>query len=55
MAAPIYKPVCRFCGKVGSSRVHGTPTGGKPNATPNIFGNCPSSPTKKHAPSWEIA
>lgn len=53
MAAPRYKPVCQYCGKIGMARNHGTPTGGKPNATPNVSGTCPSSPTGKHAPKWE--
>ena len=55
MAAVRYKPVCQYCGKVGSTRAPGTPSGGTPNMTPSVSGSCPSSPTKKHAPRWELA
>lgn len=50
-----FKPVCQFCGKVGGARAAGTSTGGTPNMTPTVSGKCPSSPTGKHAPRWEIA
>lgn len=52
--ATVFKPVCQWCGKVGSSRGTGsTMTGGTPNTTPTIPGKCPSSPNGKHAPRWE--
>ncbi len=52
MAARRYKPQCRLCGQIGSARNHGTPTGGVPNATPNVSGKCKASPTGRHAPMW---
>lgn len=55
MASIYYKPRCQYCGKLGTSRCTGTPTGGTPNSTPNVQGKCPSSPTGKHAPKWERA
>lgn len=55
MARIYFKPVCQYCGKVGTMRYAGTPTGGTPNVTPNVQGKCPSSPTGKHAPRWETA
>ena len=53
--AQYFKPVCQYCGKVGSSRNAGTSNGGTPNKTPTISGTCPASPTGKHAPRWEKA
>ncbi len=55
MASQRFKPVCQYCGKVGGGRAMGTPTGGTPNQTPSVLGKCPSSPTGKHAPRWELA
>ena len=55
MPALRYKPVCQFCGKVGTTRAAGTATGGTPNITPLVQGRCPASPTGKHAPRWERA
>lgn len=55
MARQYYKPVCQYCGKVGGQRSTGTAQGGTPNAQPNIQGKCPSSPTGRHAPRWEMA
>lgn len=53
--APRFKPVCQYCGKIGTTRAPGTPSGGTPNQTPVVQGTCPASPTKKHAPRWELA
>lgn len=54
-----YKPVCQWCGKVGNSYSYGTPTGGTPNMTPIVPGNCKCHPSGKpnmpHAPRWEKA
>lgn len=55
MSTPVYKPVCQYCGKVGSARNHGTPSGGTPNSNPSVTGKCPASPTGQHAPRWELA
>lgn len=52
-----YKPVCKYCGKVGSQRAAGGPVGTnkKPTATPRIVGKCPNSPGGVHCPVWEEA
>lgn len=51
-----YKARCQWCGKTGIFCI-GTPTGGAPNATPVVLGQCPSNPSgaKAHAPRWEKA
>lgn len=51
-----YKARYQWCGKTGIFCI-GTPTGGAPNATPVVLGQCPSNPSgaKTHAPRWEKA
>ena len=51
---PTFIAICQFCGKRGNTHAKGTPTGGTPRMNPQISGSCPSSPTGKHAPQWQV-
>ncbi len=48
-----YVPVCSCCGKQGLGGCCRTDGAPKSNP-PSMPGTCPSSPTKKHMPKWEI-
>lgn len=47
-----YVPVCPDCGTRGHMRNVGSPSGGKPSATPKVDGTCRVS-GKKHRAVWE--
>jgi len=49
-----YIPVCPDCGTRGHMKNVGSPTGGKPSATPKVDGICRVT-NKKHRAAWERA
>ena len=50
---PEYASQCKYCGKNGGSKVHGTQGGGPPTVSPpRPSMGCPNSPDKKHYFKW---